>query len=161
MWNETPARASRVLVVDDERVIRALLREVLEPAGHQVEAVASGAGGLGRLEQARFDLLILDKNLEDMSGLDVLRRARTLDSGMEVVMFRQARRRDLLFRRIPDDVYRWGVSQSLSPVVFFLLSVPVAFVSTGLAVACWFGAIPFQIVTRRWRPENAERYLGH
>jgi uncharacterized membrane protein len=84
-----------------------------------------------------------------------------LVSGMEVVMFRQAQRRDLLRRRVPDAVYRWGVSQSLSPVAFFVLSVPVAFLNTTLAVMTWFLVIPFQMVTRRWKPEEAQRYLGH
>jgi TMEM175 potassium channel family protein len=82
-------------------------------------------------------------------------------SGLEVVQFRQAHRRALLRQKIPDDVYRWGVIQSLSPVVFFLLSVPVAFVSTSLAVAVWFGGIPFQIVANRWKPPDADRYLAH
>ena len=82
-------------------------------------------------------------------------------SGLEVVLFRQAQRRGLLRQRVPEDVYRWGVIQSLSPVVFFLLSVPVAFVSTTLAVVVWFGGIPFQIVTNRWKPPEADRYLAH
>ena len=82
-------------------------------------------------------------------------------SGLEVVLFRQAQRRDLLRRKVPENVYRWGVIQSLSPVIFFLLSVPVAFLSTGLAVAAWFLAIPFQAVTNRWKPPDADRYLGH
>ena len=68
---------------------------------------------------------------------------------------------DLLRRKVPENVYRWGVIQSLSPVIFFLLSVPVAFLSTGLAVAAWFLAIPFQAVTNRWKPPDADRYLGH
>jgi uncharacterized membrane protein len=82
-------------------------------------------------------------------------------SGLEVVMFRQAQRRGLLRHKIPEDVYRWGVFQSLSPVVFFLISVPVAFVSTGLAVVIWFGGLPLQILSNRWKPEDADRYLAH
>ena len=82
-------------------------------------------------------------------------------SGLEVVQFRLAHGRGLMRREIPADVYRWGVVQSLSPVAFFLLSVPVAFVSTTLAVAIWFGGIPFQIVTNRWKPPEADRYLSH
>ena len=82
-------------------------------------------------------------------------------SGLEVVLFRQAQRRELLRLKIPKDVYRWGVLQSLTPVIFFLLSVPVAFVSTTLAVILWFGGIPLQVVSNRWKPENADRYLAH
>jgi uncharacterized membrane protein len=82
-------------------------------------------------------------------------------SGLEVVLFRQAHARGLMRRRIPENVYRWGVVQSLSPVAFFLVSVPVAFASTGLSVAVWFVAIPFQVITNRWKPPDADRYLAH
>jgi uncharacterized membrane protein len=81
-------------------------------------------------------------------------------SGLEVVMFRHAHRRGLMRERFPEDVYRWGVVQSLSPVVFFLLSVPVAFLDTGWAVACWVLGIPFAVFSQRWRPEAAERYYA-
>jgi uncharacterized membrane protein len=81
-------------------------------------------------------------------------------SGLEVVLFRHAHRRGLLRERLPEEVYRWGVLQSASPVVFFLLSVPVAFASTGLAVAFWFLGIPFAIISERWKPAGADRFFG-
>jgi uncharacterized membrane protein len=80
-------------------------------------------------------------------------------SGLEVVLFRHAHRRGMMRERMPDDVYRWGVLQSTSPVLFFLGSVPVAFVSTDLAVACWFLGIPFAIVSQRWKPAGTDRYF--
>jgi len=80
-------------------------------------------------------------------------------SGMEVVEFRHARRNGLLSREIPDDVYRWGVLMSLSPVIFFMLSIPIAFWHTGFAVATWVLAIPFQLVASRWKPEGADELL--
>src|SRR5687767_2481562 len=48
-------------------------------------------------------------------------------SGLEVVLFAHAHRAGLLLRAIPRDVYRWGVWVSFSPVIFFVLSVPLAF----------------------------------
>jgi uncharacterized membrane protein len=81
-------------------------------------------------------------------------------SGLEVVLFRQAHRRGLMRERLPEPVYRWGVVQSVAPVAFFLLSVPVAFIGTEWAVACWFGGIPFAMVSARWRPAGAERYFA-
>jgi hypothetical protein len=64
-------------------------------------------------------------------------------------------------QRLPDDVYRWGVMTSLSPVVFFVLSVPIAVLSTTLAVACWLLAVPFGLLAaRRWEPPEAKKYLG-
>jgi uncharacterized membrane protein len=80
-------------------------------------------------------------------------------SGMEVVLFSWAQDHDLLAKKLPRDVYRFGVLMSLSPVVFFLLSIPVAFVSTTLAVCFWFLGIPLAAVAGRWKPEGADELL--
>ncbi len=48
---------------------------------------------------------------------------------------------------------------SLSPVVFFLLSIPVAFVSTPLAACMWFLGVPFAAIAQRWKPEGADELL--
>jgi uncharacterized membrane protein len=81
-------------------------------------------------------------------------------STMEVVEFRHAHRHGLFERGLPEDVYRWGVLVSLSPVGFFILSIPVAFLSTGLAAATWFLAVPWQSVTNRSKPQRADELLG-
>lgn len=80
-------------------------------------------------------------------------------SGMEVVLFRQAHRSGLMEREMPEDVYRWGTMLSVSPVVAFALSIPIAFVSTSLAVACWFLAIPFQVWANRRKPARADEFF--
>jgi uncharacterized membrane protein len=81
-------------------------------------------------------------------------------SGLEVVLFRHAHRRGLMREAMPDEVYRWGVLQSLSPVVFFLLSVPLAFVNTTAAVAIWFLGLPFSRLAERWAPAEVDRYFA-
>jgi uncharacterized membrane protein len=80
-------------------------------------------------------------------------------SGMEVVLFRHAYRNGLLRRDPPDDVYRFATLMSLSPVLFFGLSIPVAFASTSLAVAMWFLAIPLGVIAERRKPEGADEWL--
>lgn len=81
-------------------------------------------------------------------------------SGLEVVMFRHARTARLLRSSLPDEVYWWAILVSLSPVLFFAASVPVAFVSVGLAVAGWFLFVPLQFVASRYKPPGTEEYLG-
>ena len=81
-------------------------------------------------------------------------------SGMEVVLFRHAHRRGLMERQMPEPVYRWGAMMSLSPVIFFLLSVPVAFLNTTVAVLTWFLAIPFGLIAARWMPAEGERFFA-
>jgi uncharacterized membrane protein len=80
-------------------------------------------------------------------------------SGMEVVLYRHAYRASLLQRQPPADVYRFVVIGSLSPVLFFVISIPVAFASTTVAVVVWFLGIPFGIFAERWKPEGADEML--
>jgi uncharacterized membrane protein len=79
-------------------------------------------------------------------------------SGLEVVLFRRAHDDGLLAGEMPADVYRWGVITSTLPVLFFFASVPIAFLSTGLAVLTWFLSVPVQILwlNRRMPPNAAD-----
>ena len=81
-------------------------------------------------------------------------------SGMEVVLFRHAYRRDLLRRKLAPDVYRFGVIASLSPLLFFAISIPVAFASTTLAVLIWFLTAPFGRLLDHRAPEGVESLFG-
>ncbi len=81
-------------------------------------------------------------------------------SGLEVVLFRHAYRHDLLQRQPTPEVYRFGVIASLSPVFFFAISIPIAFVSTTLAVAVWFLTAPLGAMLGRRAPEGVESLLG-
>src|SRR5262249_27977404 len=80
-------------------------------------------------------------------------------SGMEVVLFSYARNHDLLERKLPRDVYRYGTLMSLVPVAVFLLSIPVAFVSTTLAALSWLLGLPISVLAQRWKPEGADELL--
>jgi uncharacterized membrane protein len=80
-------------------------------------------------------------------------------SGMEVVEYRRAHRDDLMERRLPEDVYRWGAFLSLSPVFLFLLSIPLAFVHTWMAVASWYLFVPFFKVVQRWQPARTKEFF--
>ena len=67
-----PKDVSRILVVDDERGIRALCSDVLGRAGHEVEAVDSAAGAVAAVTRKRFDLVLCDINLPDQDGVSIL-----------------------------------------------------------------------------------------
>lgn len=63
-----------ILVVDDERHVRNLIKKILEENGYDVVTVATGEEALVELRKARFDLLILDLKLPGISGTELLRR---------------------------------------------------------------------------------------
>ncbi|HXE71702.1 MAG TPA: response regulator transcription factor [Candidatus Nitrosotenuis sp.] len=71
----------RILVVEDEPHMLDLIRTTLETAGLVVSGATSGAEGLQRLREELPDLVILDLNLPDMTGLEVLSEMRR--SGMQ------------------------------------------------------------------------------
>jgi CheY-like chemotaxis protein len=67
----------RVLVVDNDRGTRVLLRKVLEAVGFEVEEAENGAEALEVLKEGHgFDLVTLDLYMDDVHGLDVLERLR-------------------------------------------------------------------------------------
>lgn len=80
-------------------------------------------------------------------------------SGLEVLMFRHARQVGLLRKPIPRRIYRWGMTQSVLPVVFFVLSIPVAFASVQAAVAIWLLGFPAGLLGHRFKPADADEYL--
>lgn len=72
------AERARVLVVEDDQNTSALLRDLLEGEGYQVESVATGEAALSALESApETDLVVLDLMLPGMSGYDVIEQLRS------------------------------------------------------------------------------------
>lgn len=78
-----------------------------------------------------------------------------LVSGLEVALFAHAYGARLLAADMSPAVFRFGVKASLLPVAFFVLSVPVAFVDTTVAVAVWFLTVPGGLLLNRARPAEA------
>ena len=74
-----------ILVVDDERKIRDLVRSYLEREGYAVLVADSGQGALEALERANPDLVVLDLMLPDVSGEEVARSVRS-HSDLPIIM---------------------------------------------------------------------------
>lgn len=80
------SRRLRVLVVDDEPSSRALLHDALTLDGHEVVVAAGGAEALKAVTEERFDLLITDRSMPEMSGDSVAVRVRVADVALPIVM---------------------------------------------------------------------------
>jgi DNA-binding NtrC family response regulator len=76
----------RILVVDDDRSARLLLERVLTRAGHVVTLVDTAEEGLTRLKDETFDLLVTDKNLPGIDGLEVLKQARAAQPRLRALL---------------------------------------------------------------------------
>ena len=82
---EPTETTQRILLVDDDAELSAMLREYLESEGFRVEAVFNGVDGVERILSGEHDAVILDITLPRMSGLEVLQQIRRT-SAVPVVM---------------------------------------------------------------------------
>ena len=76
----------KLLIAEDDNELRAYLRTSLMASGFVVDAVANGVNVLAYLKSSSYDLLILDVMMPGMDGLEVLRRIRTSDNQVPVLM---------------------------------------------------------------------------
>ncbi len=78
--------STKILIIDDELIMRESLAGWLERDGHVVETAASGEEGLQKLKASRFEILLVDIKMEGMSGLDVLKKVKESDPDAAVIM---------------------------------------------------------------------------
>jgi len=76
----------KVLIVEDESLIRWSLRQKFEERGYEVSEAENGTAALKALDDGIFDLIMLDYKLPDMTGLEILRRACSEDDDSVVIM---------------------------------------------------------------------------
>ncbi|MBI2931272.1 MAG: sigma-54-dependent Fis family transcriptional regulator [Planctomycetes bacterium] len=76
----------RILVIDDEEVVRASCTRVLGDDGHLVETVVGGVEGLALIEKKPFDILIVDLKMPGMGGMEVLQRAKETHPELDVLI---------------------------------------------------------------------------
>ena len=76
----------KVLIADDDRLVRTMLSDLLGEMGHAVVAAETGAEAVALTARERPDLLILDFLLPRLSGLDALRAIREAGSGAPAVL---------------------------------------------------------------------------
>ncbi|MBN2033035.1 MAG: sigma-54-dependent Fis family transcriptional regulator [Deltaproteobacteria bacterium] len=77
---------AKILVVDDELIVRKSLGGWLERDGYSVDTAASGEEALEKCENTRYDILLLDIKMEGLSGIDVLKKVKENDPDVSVVM---------------------------------------------------------------------------
>lgn len=86
MLETTSHLGKNVLVVDDDRSVRLLVDTVLTGKGYDVTAVATAREALQNLKQGSFQVMVLDIVLDDMNGLDVLKKIQSRIQETQVIM---------------------------------------------------------------------------
>jgi len=73
---ERDARGDRILLIEDDVAIREIMAGMLQAAGYYVRCAENGYEGWDALCEERFDGFITDHNMPELTGLELLRRAR-------------------------------------------------------------------------------------
>ena len=87
-----PAKSSvlgepcRVLVIDDEQLVRTQLRRSLELRGYEVDEACDGLSGVAAHAERPADVLVIDMTMPDIDGVEVVRRIRATGSKVAIVL---------------------------------------------------------------------------
>ncbi len=77
---------STILVIDDEQLVRWSIEKLLSRDGHEVISVGTGAEGMLKIKENVPDIVLLDMNLPDINGIEILRTIKKDISDLPVIM---------------------------------------------------------------------------
>ena len=78
--------SKQILIVDDEAIVRESIRDWLKDAGYQVLTAESGEEALALMEKHTFGVIILDLRLPGMTGIDVLKKVKSLKPNIKSIV---------------------------------------------------------------------------
>ncbi len=76
----------KILIVDDEKIVRESLFHWFEEEGYEVDTAEDGESALRKFEKIKFDLLLVDMKMPGMSGLELLARIKAIDTESVVIL---------------------------------------------------------------------------
>ncbi len=76
----------RIMIVDDEKIVRESLYHWFLDEGYEVDTAESGEAALKKFDKDKFDLILLDMKMPGMSGLDLLPRLKQIDNDCFVIL---------------------------------------------------------------------------
>lgn len=86
IYSPNAVAPGRIMVVDDEGLMRNLLRDILVREGHQVTAVSGGRQAIDNIKRERFDIIVTDLKMPGAGGEDVLFAAKAVDPTYPVIV---------------------------------------------------------------------------
>jgi CheY-like chemotaxis protein/anti-sigma regulatory factor (Ser/Thr protein kinase) len=98
---------SRILVVDDDKTTRLVLRGVLTNAGFSTSVAKDGLDALKVLQTQQFDLLLLDVWMPRMNGLDLLAKLRTVKTRPRVVVMTSDDAPETLLKAVREQAFKY------------------------------------------------------
>jgi signal transduction histidine kinase len=96
---------SKILIVDDDAHLRETLRDLLEMEGYKVFEAASGADAMKMVVSDFFHVILMDFNLTDKTGIEVIKDIRKLNTDSQILMMTAHASLDTAVKAIQESVY--------------------------------------------------------
>ena len=96
---------SKILIVDDDAHLRETLRDLLEMEGYKVFEAGSGAEAMKRVVSDFYHIILMDFNLTDKTGIEVIKDIRKLNTDSQILMMTAHASLDTAVKAIQESVY--------------------------------------------------------
>ncbi|MBI4060646.1 MAG: hybrid sensor histidine kinase/response regulator [Elusimicrobia bacterium] len=94
----------KILIVDDDANMRESVSDNLEVSGYETAQAASAAEAVAQVKKTQFDVILMDYNLTDGTGIDAIRQIRALNSESQIVMVTAQASLDTALKAIQESV---------------------------------------------------------
>ena len=96
----------KILVVDDEKIVGDMARIILQKEGYEVDTFTDSQLALDAIRSKRYDLVVTDLKMENVSGMDILREVNQLYPETKVIMLTAYATLDATIEAIRERIYR-------------------------------------------------------
>jgi signal transduction histidine kinase len=97
--------SAKILIVDDDANMRESISDNLEVAGYDVGTAESGAAAMAAVKSKFFDVILMDYNLTDATGIDVIKQIRTINTESKIIMLTAHASLDTAVKAIQESVF--------------------------------------------------------
>lgn len=116
----------RILIVDDELIVREALSNYLREDGYEAVAVGSGEEALGKVENEDWEMLFVDLKMSGMDGLELLREAKKIRDDLPVIIITAYATIDSAVQAMKDGAYDYVVKPFDPEAIALLVEKVVA-----------------------------------
>ncbi|MBI3551536.1 MAG: response regulator [Elusimicrobia bacterium] len=95
----------KVLIVDDDANMRESISDNLDVSGYEVAQAESGAAAIAAVKSKFFDVILMDYNLTDSTGIDVIKQIRTINTESKIIMLTAHASLDTAVKAIQESVF--------------------------------------------------------